>query len=123
MHLDLLFCFVWCSCMAIGVSLQYNGGFLHDVILSVADPMSLPSGNLFKCHKEVWSLQPMIPPERFDIFPLTGGCSGGPDAFRFCFKQTDGKFEATLRRRRILFAVFVARMEDARLPKCVMFGE
>ena len=30
---------------------------------------------------------------------------------------------ATLRRRRILFAGFVARMEDTRLPKCVMFGE
>ena len=29
----------------------------------------------------------------------------------------------TLRRRRILFAGFVARMEDARLPKCVMFRE
>ena len=31
--------------------------------------------------------------------------------------------EATLRRRRILFAGFVARMEDTRLPKCVMFEE
>ena len=31
--------------------------------------------------------------------------------------------EATLRRRRILFAGFVARMEDTRLPKCVMFRE
>ena len=31
--------------------------------------------------------------------------------------------EATLRRRRILFAGFVARMEDTRLPKCVMLGE
>ena len=31
--------------------------------------------------------------------------------------------EATLRRRRILFARFVARMENTRLPKCVMFGE
>ena len=31
--------------------------------------------------------------------------------------------EATLHRRRILFAGFVARMEDTRLPKCVMFGE
>ena len=30
---------------------------------------------------------------------------------------------ATLRRRRIFFAGFVARMEDTRLPKCVMFGE
>ena len=31
--------------------------------------------------------------------------------------------ETTLRRRRILFAGFVARMEDTRLRKCVMFGE
>ena len=31
--------------------------------------------------------------------------------------------EATFRRRRILSAGFVARMEDTRLPKCVMFGE
>ena len=31
--------------------------------------MLLPSGNLFKCHEEVLSLQPMIPPNRFDIFP------------------------------------------------------
>ena len=31
--------------------------------------------------------------------------------------------EATLRRRWILFAGFVARMEDTRLPKCAMFGE
>ena len=29
----------------------------------------------------------------------------------------------TSRRRRILFAEFVARMEDTRLPKCVMFEE
>ena len=31
--------------------------------------------------------------------------------------------EATLSRRRILFAGFMARMEDTRLPKCVMFGK
>ena len=31
--------------------------------------------------------------------------------------------EATLRRKRILFAGFVARMEDTKPPKCVMFGE
>ena len=30
---------------------------------------------------------------------------------------------ATLRRRRLLFAGFVARMEDTRLSKCVIFGE
>ena len=31
--------------------------------------------------------------------------------------------EATLRRRRMLFAGFVVRMEDTRLPKWVIFGE
>ena len=31
--------------------------------------------------------------------------------------------EATPRKRRILFAGFVARMEDTRLPKCMMFGK
>ena len=38
-------------------------------------------------------------------------------------KTESESIEATSRRRRILFARFVARMEDARLPKCVMFGE
>ena len=38
-------------------------------------------------------------------------------------KTGSESIEATLRRRRILFAAFVARMEDTRLPKCVMFGE
>ena len=31
--------------------------------------------------------------------------------------------EAIMRRRRILFAGFMACMEDTRLPKCVTFGE
>ena len=38
-------------------------------------------------------------------------------------KTGSESIEATFRRRRILFAGFVARMEDARLPKCVMLGE
>ena len=38
-------------------------------------------------------------------------------------KTGSESIEATLRRRRILFAGFVARMEDTRLPNCVMFGE
>ena len=38
-------------------------------------------------------------------------------------KTGSESIEATLRRRRILFAGFVARMEDTRLPKCVIFGE
>ena len=38
-------------------------------------------------------------------------------------KTRSESIEATLRRRRILFAGFVACMEDTRLPKCMMFGE
>ena len=38
-------------------------------------------------------------------------------------KTESESIEATLRRRRIFFAGFVARMEDTRLPKCVMLGE
>ena len=38
-------------------------------------------------------------------------------------KPESESIEATLRRRWILFAGFVARMENTRLPKCVMFGD
>ena len=38
-------------------------------------------------------------------------------------KTGSESIKATLRRKQILFAGFVARMEDTRLPKCVMFGE
>ena len=38
-------------------------------------------------------------------------------------KTGSESIEATLRRRWVLFAGFVARMEGTRLPKCVMFGE
>ena len=38
-------------------------------------------------------------------------------------KTGSESIEATLRRRRILFAGFLARIEDTRLPKCVMFEE
>ena len=62
--------------MAINVNVQYNGGFLPDIILLSA------SGNLFKCHEKVLYLQPLIPPKRFDIFfPITGGCSEGLGVF------------------------------------------
>ena len=37
-------------------------------------------------------------------------------------KRGSESIEAFIRRRRILLAGFVARMEDTRLPKCVMFG-
>ena len=35
--------------------------------------MLLPSGNPFKCHEEILFLQPLIPPKRFDFFPLCVG--------------------------------------------------
>ena len=38
-------------------------------------------------------------------------------------KTGSESIEMIMRRRRILFAGFVARMEDTTLPKCVMFGE
>ena len=38
-------------------------------------------------------------------------------------KTGSESIEATLRRRRILFAGFVVRMEDTRLPEYVIFGE
>ena len=38
-------------------------------------------------------------------------------------KMGSESIEVTLRRRRVLFAGFVVRMEDTRLPKYVMFGD
>ena len=51
-------------CMAINVSVQYNGGLLLDIILLT---QCYSIGNPFKCHQEVLYLQPLIPPKRFDI--------------------------------------------------------
>ena len=65
--------------MAINVSVQFNGGETFCYYHRGFQP--------FKCHEEVLSLQPMIPPKRFDVLPLTGGCSEDLGAFRFFFKQ------------------------------------
>ena len=47
-----------------------------------------------------------------------------PISYLDTFTKTGSEsIEVTLRRRRILFAGFVARMEDTRLPKCMMFVE
>ena len=61
-----LLMFFWCPCIAINVSIQYNGGLLPDIY---TDPMLFLSGNPLKCHEEVLYLQPLIPPKRFVIFP------------------------------------------------------
>ena len=81
-----LFKFFWCPFIAISnVSLQYNGGLFPDIIL-LTQCYYHRGTNPFKCHKEVLSLQPMIPLERFDIFPrVCVGCSEGLDAFRIFF--------------------------------------
>ena len=51
-------------------------------------------------------------------------CADHPISYLGTLVKTGSEsIEVTLRRRRILFAGFVARMEDTRLPKCVMFGE
>ena len=77
--------FFWYPCMAINVNVQYNGGLLPDIILSV-DPMLSASGNMFKCHEEILYLQPLTPPKRFEFFsPITGGCSEGLGVLRFFF--------------------------------------
>ena len=73
--------------MAINVSVQHNGGFLLGII--VLTQCYYHRGTPFKCHEEILYLQPMIPPNKsVDIFPLTGGCSEGLDAFRFFFRTT-----------------------------------
>ena len=43
---DVLLPLFWCLCMAITISVQYNGVFLPDIILAI-DPMLLTSGNPF----------------------------------------------------------------------------
>ena len=66
-----------------------------------------------KCHEEVLSLQTMIPPKRFDIFPPDWGiCSEGLDVFRFFFKRS-----FTVSR-----GVFSAKRETAKSYTCVFVG-
>ena len=51
-------------------------------------------------------------------------CTDHPISYLDTLVKTGSEsIEATLRKRRILLAEFVARMEDTRLSKCVMFGE
>ena len=68
------------------------------------------------------------PPELPDslLDRLTKERSRRPPDFKLdtLIKTGSESIEATLRRGRILFAGFVARMEDTGLPKCcVMFGD
>ena len=77
--------FVWCPCMAINVSVQYNGGLLPGIIL-------LPQcyyhrGTRLNAMKRfcICSLRSHVNVLTFS--PLTGGCSEGLGAFIFFLKQ------------------------------------
>ena len=90
-----LFCFVWCPCMAINVvRVQYNCGLLPDIIL------------LTQCyyHRRGTRLNAMkkfclcrILSHLLNILtfsPRTGGSSGGPDAFIFSLNTTSDRSQA-----------------------------
>ena len=77
-------------------SVHYYGGFLPNIVLVILFIMLvllyyyyyIPLENPIKCPEECLSLQPMFPPsKRFGIFPpvLGGGCSEGPDRYRYVF--------------------------------------
>ena len=64
--------------MAINANVQYNGGFLPDIVLWTR--CYLHRGTCLNAMKMFLYLQPflLIPPKRFDMFfPITGGCSEG----------------------------------------------
>ena len=77
----LFFCFLfWCPYMFINlVSVQYNGGFLPEIIMltlcdNISGTLSIPHYAMY--FVEFLSSQPMFRPKPFD-------CSGGLAAFRF----------------------------------------
>ena len=72
MYYNVLFSlFLWCPCMAINVSVQYNGGLLPDIILLTQSYCH--RGTRSNAMKRFLYLLPMIPPKRFDIFPPDWG--------------------------------------------------
>ena len=71
--------------MATNVSVQQNGVFFPDIILLTQ--CYYHRGTRLNAMKRSCILQPMIPPQRFDIFLSAGGCSEGLDAFRCLFEN------------------------------------
>ena len=68
----LLLMFFWCPCMAINVNVQYNGGFLPDIILWTQ--CYLHRGTCLNAMKRFCICSLLIPPKRFDTFSnITGG--------------------------------------------------
>ena len=64
---DVLVClpFCWCPCMAINVSVQYDGEFLPDIILLTQ--CYYHRGTRLNAMKR-FCIFSLIPPKRFDIF-------------------------------------------------------
>ena len=60
----LLLIFFWCPCMAINVNVQYNGGFLPDIILWT---------QCLNAMKRFCICSLLIPAKHFDIFPPKPG--------------------------------------------------
>ena len=59
--------FFWCPCMASNVRVQYNGGFLLDIILLTQ--CYYHRGTRLNAMKRFFYFQLLlIPPKRFDIF-------------------------------------------------------
>ena len=68
--------FFWCPYMAINVNVQYNGGFLPDIVLWTQ--CYLHRGTCLNVMKRLCICSLLIPPKCFDIFsPITRGCSEG----------------------------------------------
>ena len=63
-----------------GLLVQYNGGFLPDILLSTQ--CCLHRGTCLNAMKRFCICSLLIPSKRFDIFPpITGGCSEGLGVF------------------------------------------
>ena len=68
-HCLLFLMFFWCSYMAINnVNVQYNGGFLPDIIIPLTQGY-LHRGTCLNAMKRFFICSLLIPPKRFDIFP------------------------------------------------------
>ena len=82
-----LFClpFCWCPCMAINVSVQYDGGFLRDIILLIQ--CYYHRGTRLNAMKRFCTFSYRSHLNVLTCFPPGWGCSEGLGAFRFFFKH------------------------------------
>ena len=74
-----------CPCMAINVSVQYNGGLLPDIVLLTQ--CYYHRGTRLNAMKRFCICSPWSHLNVLIFFPLTGGCSEGLGAFWFFFKH------------------------------------